>query len=63
MDGDDERVASRSATPLPEEADTDDAQAQSEAVLAESDERTYGQQEAAERRTSDEATPPADESG
>jgi hypothetical protein len=63
MEGDDERPASRAEGAPPEEGGTDDSQAQSEAVLAESDERTYGRRDPDERRTSDEATPPADEPG
>lgn len=47
--------------PLPEEkvAGSDDPEAQSEAILEESEERTL-HPEKAEARTSDEATPPPD---
>ena len=61
----DPRVRSRAASPLPEEmaAGTDEAEAQAEAIIEESDER-QNERDAApeapiERRTSDEATPPS----
>jgi hypothetical protein len=59
----DDRVASR-ANLLPEEnaAGSDDAEAQAEAILVESDERSTDRDDApdavVERRTSDEATEP-----
>lgn len=59
----DERVSSRSDL-LPEEkvAGSDDPEAQAEAILAESDERTRSRQASpdapSEHRTSEEATPP-----
>lgn len=60
MDAEDERVASRADGPPSEEADTEDAHAQAEAILEESEERTFGSEPPGERRTSDEATPPTD---
>ena len=62
---DDDRAASRSEL-LPEEttAGSDDPESQARAILAESDERTESRDAAPsthlERRTSDEATEPAD---
>lgn len=61
----DEHVSTR-ADLLPEEkeAGSDDPEAQAEAVLAESEERTRSRNAAPsthlEKRSSDEATPPAD---
>jgi len=63
--GDDKRVSNRADELLPEEegAGTADAEAQAEAILAESDERSENRSAAPdtylEGRSSDEATPPA----
>jgi len=61
-----DRVASRARSPLPEEdaAESDNPQAQTAAILDESDARSAGasgdRASAVERRTSDEATEPVD---
>lgn len=65
----DERVASRAAAPQEEEirAGSDDPEAQAEALLDESDQRTkdaehpHAKRQKWERRDSDEATPPPEE--
>ena len=62
---DDDRVAERAAELLPEEAaaGSDDPQAQAEAILAESDERSLDRDAApgtvVEHRTSEDVTDPA----
>lgn len=61
----DERASTRAdLTPEEQAAGSDDPQAQAEAILEESDERTASREAAPsthlEHRTSDDATPPAD---